>query len=801
MTNADYIPDETTDTTPNITDFLEVVFPELPPEEERLFWACKSATPGFPSDYSSFNNTISRGGKRACYYATATMRRDSDNKLFNRQNLFGALYVIVLDDIGTGLGAKVTEDAIPRALLDRVTYKVESSPDNYQYGFVLENGVTNLDAAKSLVRLVVGASGADTGGCMPNKLVRLPCGVNLKDKYGGEDGDLFQCHLVELDGDNLWTPDELLDASGAGVTWEQVLSGEGERQQRQPRIGTTAYRTDAYSPNMDGIDDPVVKWLNDRGMLMSESNTWISIKCPWANDHTSGDGSAGYKALGAGDMQDRRAFHCFHEHCSGHKTGEFLDWVAANGGPLAAVVDPVGELVAKYSLDMATNEVINMKSGNFDRLPVGGFKNGHMRDVWLSTGDGKMTKASEYGLFIKDLNLLRLSGVRRVPGGDRLLSDGIDGGDILLNGWSLPDWGRGGWRREVVDVFVDFIEYLLPEDGDASWFLDHLACKAQNPQYRGAGIIMTTPVQGTGRGTMEAIIRQLWGAWNVRTLRFGELIKGLSGDGFNDWIRGDWLVVPEAKEATMNGRTESRAYESLKSFVEPGGVSLRINRKNVPEWYEDCYGSVIICSQHANVLNMESGDTRFKRMLNTIEPRDYDYFVSLREWMGSGFEADLWRWLCDRDVSDFKPYARRAVMSDSAVIENALDTGSAIDAAIALVLGYSDKHVGGMVFINDMSDYLEGLSYDLGLERIEGWKRIVRRELKNQTRSINMNSGELWRFRIDGDRYRPRATVRQGVHAAKAVVNEDKDFIEGLKKAAKAASSEEFIKYCRGLMG
>ena len=774
-----------------VDQFLDAVFPELDHNEHLLFWATKTTQPGFPSSEQHFRKTFPRSKNRAAYIGTSSMYPGDEGRLFNRQNLFHSLYILVLDDIGTGLGSKVSPDDVPQKLRDMVTYRIESSPDNEQWGFVLDEPVTDLEHAKTLVSLFVGGSGADTGGCMPNKLVRLPVGVNLKDKYSKVEGELFHCQLLELNPNNLWSPDQLLKGVDAGVAWDDVLAGHATQSKLSTRQGTAAYRQGAYMPNLDGVEDPVLDWLNDRGMVVSEGNAWQTITCPWGHDHTTGDVVAGYKPLGLGEMSDRRAFHCFHDSCSGNRSGEFLSWVVENGGPAAPIVDPVGELVAKYSLDMSTNEVINMKSGRYDRLPVGGFRTGHMRDVWVSDQGGKWKKFNEYGLFIKDLNLLRLSGVRRQPGDVRMIEDGDD---LLLNTWALPDWGIGEYDTAMVEPFIDFINYLLPEGDDAEWFINHLAMKAQNPRYRGAGVIMTTPVQGTGRGTLEAIIRQLWGAWNTNTLRFSELIKGVSGDGFNDWVRGDWLIVPEAKEASMTGRTESRAYESLKSFVEPAGVMLRINRKNVPEWYEECFGSVIICSQHENILNTEGGDTRFRRFRNTVQPRNYHYFKELRAWMASGFEAHLWRYLLARDLSGFEPYARESVASLTDQLERALDSGSAIDGAIQLLINYADAQLAGVLSVNEASSWLEGLVYEIGLDRIDGWQRIVKRELKNQTQAMHRVDGSAWQIRVNDRPCRPRHTITpRGFESSEILIKttrKTRDKLEQLKDTIRGGSSE-----------
>ena len=96
----------------------------------------------------------------------------------------------MLDDIGT----KVPIDTLPEGL--EPTYIIESSAGNYQYGFVLDEPVTDLEQAEALIQLVYESGYSDAGGKMATKLVRLPGGVN------GKKGEkrLFPVKLTKDDG-------------------------------------------------------------------------------------------------------------------------------------------------------------------------------------------------------------------------------------------------------------------------------------------------------------------------------------------------------------------------------------------------------------------------------------------------------------------------------------------------------------------------------------------------------------------------------------------------------------------------
>ncbi len=160
-----------------IEDFLTLVFgDELNPDEEIMIWAVKAgAFPRFPiTEEAMFDHLAETKAAKALYYGTSTVTRTPTGELRNLKKQFSRLHVVVLDDVGT----KVPVSAIPSDM--QPSYVIESSKGNYQYGYVLDTPIEDLAVAEALVQLVYDAGVSDGGGKMPNKLVRLPEGVNGK---------------------------------------------------------------------------------------------------------------------------------------------------------------------------------------------------------------------------------------------------------------------------------------------------------------------------------------------------------------------------------------------------------------------------------------------------------------------------------------------------------------------------------------------------------------------------------------------------------------------------------------------
>lgn len=102
------------------------------------------------------------------YYAICTVTdhlRKNDN--------FANLHIVVCDDIGT----KAEQPPL------KPSYVIETSPNNFQWGYRLTQPITDIDVAKTLISLLIKSGYTDPGAHGVVRLVRLPSGTNLKNGF------------------------------------------------------------------------------------------------------------------------------------------------------------------------------------------------------------------------------------------------------------------------------------------------------------------------------------------------------------------------------------------------------------------------------------------------------------------------------------------------------------------------------------------------------------------------------------------------------------------------------------------
>jgi len=781
-------------------EFLDFVFHAQLDDEEICLWSTSRQVPGFPTKEEGWGKAYLRAGRpQACYMGCSTMAVDPKGNLYNRQSQFTGFHVLVLDDVGSGPGSKLAKEALPEAYRKNPSYIIETSPDNFQYGYSLDEPIRDLELAKAFQRLLIQKLGVDRGGCMPNKLVRLPCGVNLKEKYQDAEGNPFECRFEQMLGHH-WSPELLMRQAEIETTWDALVAGARPKSRR---AGTSEYRTHIpYQMNLDGIIDPVLEWLQREDQIITETGEWITILCPWASAHTTGENSAGYTPLGMGSRPTTRGFHCFHDGCNDKNTRDFLLWVVEEDGPKAGQNGQIEQFVSRYAFDMENNQVIDMKSPDFKAFPFTGFKNQLAGLVWIPAADGTFKGVNECTAWGRDPDRMRFAGRLHEVGGPEVIHN-FGGGYPSLNSWNLPKWGVGHFDRGRVAPFLEFIRYLIPDPEDAEWFLDHLASKAQNPKYRGPGVIMTTPIEGSGRGTLQTILARLWSWHNVTSVSLSNFLEGCTSANYNGWILADWVFIPEAKETNMSARMEFTAYESSKNFVDTAPSPLELKIKYLVNRLVLCYGSTILCSQHLDVLPMDTANTRFRRLRNTTHIWSPKKFEELYGWIESGMEADVWRWLLARDLGNMAPFARQEVQDtrDNAVW--ALGSGRGVDGAIGLCLAFAREQTHGVVFINEFLGCLEKLALPLGLDTIRNWERPVKRELRNRAEEIRGHDGTPWRHRFGDKQYRLRAIsgpdgdAIQDAWSAERKTPAQKELCESISDMNLTGLRESFIQFVR----
>lgn len=147
-----------------------------------------------------------------------------DGGLLARKSHARATHCLVLDDVGT---------KVPRERLHGIvsSWIVETSPGNYQYGFIFTEPVREAAIVESLFERIVGAGLCDRGASGPvTRWSRLPNGVNGKPKYIGGDGRPFQCRLESWDPTKRYSPTELADALGLPPVPVRFVPGPAEQR-------------------------------------------------------------------------------------------------------------------------------------------------------------------------------------------------------------------------------------------------------------------------------------------------------------------------------------------------------------------------------------------------------------------------------------------------------------------------------------------------------------------------------------------------------------------------------------------
>jgi putative DNA primase/helicase len=242
------------------------------------------------------------------------MDNDSGLPYRGKDNIVETM-ILPLDDIGTKCKAPPLEPSMV----------VETRPGNYTYIYRLSKPATPKQH-RVIMATLIKAEYCDPNCGEPERLVRLPDSQPFDKEH--------KSALTVWNPDVAYDPDTFLDLLELEEVEVSDVGGSAARKPAPPGVV---------------VDDEVLTWLDERGMLRREGNDgFFEIECPWKDEcHTEkGKDIAKYKPATEDDI--RRVYYCFHTHgqedgpwgCA-HKTSAFLDWVKSEGGPDVGVEYPV----------------------------------------------------------------------------------------------------------------------------------------------------------------------------------------------------------------------------------------------------------------------------------------------------------------------------------------------------------------------------------------------------------------------------------------------------------------------------
>jgi hypothetical protein len=598
--------------------------------------------------------------KGATYVNTGIFIEDRLKKNFSagKDNIEHVAF-LPLDDVGTKSKVPPLEP----------TWKMETSPGNYQWGYVFREQPTK-GAYCAAINAIAAAGYTDPGATNPVRNIRLPGSVNLKPGR-----DAFEAKLVEFH-------------EGREFTLEEICAA----------LEVTPLEESASAPSIrvkDTGDDSVLRWLSDNGHVLEPANSsgWVGVVCPNAEQHT--DGSLGGRYLPA-----TRAYCCYHGHCEHIHSAEFLKWVCDNGGPQAEhglrddlTAGVMSEALSKIKpneafTDKAREEIERVNREEAARVDRTQWFN---RFAYVMSDDGyfdlttrqeisrpvfnaiyrhqycqsrhsgrKVEAATWYDEQRQDCGGRALAGITYAPGETEIVSrDGLVYGNKWINARPFrPVEGRDttAWmaaHKGDVARWLDHAAVLIPDDDERRHVLDVMAFKTQNPNVKINHAVLHGGDEGCGKDTLWAPF--IWAVCGPHLKNRGIIDS--------DGLAGQWGYALESEILILNELREPEAKERralanrLKPIIAAPPETLTVNRKSLHPYEALNRVFVLAFTNDPVPITLPSQDRRWFCTWSRaprMAPQEAD---TLWNWYRSGGYEAVASWLLARDVSAFNPAA------------------------------------------------------------------------------------------------------------------------------------------------
>lgn len=584
---------------------------------------------------------------------------------------------MVLDDVGT-------KSKVP---LLPPTWIIETSPANYQYGYVFSEQPTKAEFSAA-IRAIADAGYTDPGACNPVRNFRIPGSVNIKPDRGG-----FVSALVSLDKSVEYTLAEVCAALNVTPAAADVSTV------RPIRL------TD------DGADD-ILAWLSSQGLVLAKPNSsgWTAIVCPNGAQHSDGNPEARY-------MPATRAFCCYHSCCVDLHSREFLEWVEREGGPkqghglreelLAPVMaaalekltptemfsDEAKRLVeqvqraelgrleradwyrrfAYIQSDEAYFDMVDRREisrGTFDAL----YRHIDTRSIHrAANGASPRVRASvSFDENRQAMGAHALVGITYAPGESVLCArDGL----VYGNRWRDARPAVVADRAANVRPWLAHVEALIPDDESREHVLDVMAFKLQNPHRKINHAVLHAGVQGCGKDSLWAPL--IWAVCGPHGLNKGQLDNDSLGSQWGYALEAEILILNELREPEAAAR---RALANkLKPIIAAPPDTLVINRKGLHP-YEMVNRLLVLAFSNDQVpISLESQDRRWFCIYSHAPRLTHEAADRLWNWYNAGGFGAIAAHLYARDVSMFNPAATPPVTEFKlSMIETGMSTAESV---------------------------------------------------------------------------------------------------------------------------
>lgn len=291
--------------------FLQAIFGQLPVGECPLVVTVQGNPKHAPNHvwtgrpWRGRRTQVSTGN---AYFTLATYRPHNGSYRHRKIDCV-RVFGLMLDDIGTKAAPRKRLDACPP------TYLIETSPGNYQAGYLFEQPQDNLKAVDRLNEMLIAAGLCDPGATSPaTRYSRLPVGIN------GKYNPTAHCRLVEWAPQRRYCINDLIDGLRLG----------SDPDASAPTPSASAPNPRASAPDGGEVfvpalaENPVVTALKAKGLHKREiAPGKHDVTCPWVKEHTDSE-DHGTVYFEPDPAYPSGGFRCQHSHGGHYRLRELL---------------------------------------------------------------------------------------------------------------------------------------------------------------------------------------------------------------------------------------------------------------------------------------------------------------------------------------------------------------------------------------------------------------------------------------------------------------------------------------------
>jgi hypothetical protein len=217
-------------------------------------------------------------------------------------------------------------------------------------------------------------------------------------------------------------------------------------------------------------------------------------------------------------------------------------------------------------------------------------------------------------------------------------------GEVVANAYGGQSYNL--WRDSSiepkagnVDVFLEHMAYLFPDEAERDHALDYLALLVSRPAVKINFAMLVRGVQGTGKSWLGSLTAKMIGESNVTRPTNSVVVEK-----YTDWQLGAQFAIIE--ELMAMGRLD--VANRLKPAITDDYLSIRPmfgRAYTVPNRL-----NFMCFTNHDDALPIEQGDRRWLVMFSPAVPASEAYYDKLFRFLDGDGPAHVVHWLGQRDV-------------------------------------------------------------------------------------------------------------------------------------------------------